>query len=78
MKGGHPDTAVHIQRMQPRASEDQMHTLELPVFLSMTRLKAFKVPNGSRMSFTCEQQEAAEGESGCLYCWLQRLIRIAC
>lgn len=28
-------------------------TLELPVFLSMTRLKAFKLPNGSSSSLTC-------------------------
>ncbi len=28
-------------------------TLELPVFLSMTRLNAFSTPNGSSRSFTC-------------------------
>lgn len=29
-----------------------MLTLELPVFLSMTRLNAFSTPNGSSRSFT--------------------------
>lgn len=32
---------------------DRNRTLELPVFLSMTRLNAFKLPNGSSNSFTC-------------------------
>ena len=32
---------------------DRNCTLELPVFLSMTRLNAFKLPNGSSNSFTC-------------------------
>ena len=46
-------TRVHGQEKRTACSEEvRRSTLELPVFLSMTRLKAFRDPKGSSSSFT--------------------------
>jgi hypothetical protein len=51
-----------VMQQQPRGCRDQAFTasvclyadtLELPVVLSMTRLKAFSMPKGVNFSFTC-------------------------
>lgn len=47
------DCTVNMQDQYEGASA----TLELPVVLSMTRLKAFRIPKGCSFSFTCMQRQ---------------------
>ena len=47
------DCTVNMQDQYEGASA----TLELPVVLSMTRLKAFRIPKGCSFSFTCRQRQ---------------------
>lgn len=69
MSGGQVnDDAPSVQSrrcMQQRPSKNEARTLELPVFLSMTRLKAFKLPKGSSSSLTCRRFQKSSAGSSC-------------